>query len=223
MTDNCQELHEALRVIWPRATLILCIFHLLQQVWRWLHDKNHGVPKDDRPRILTMFKSVVYANNVEEMDENYDTLMADGVVEQNEKANKYLEDVFESRESWSKCFRKMLAIRGNHTNNYCESNFLVLKDTILQRVKEYNVNGLIDRLINDFNDHFKDKLLSIASGSFDGVYSSRFIGKEKIKNTGQGYNLPNSTVAEEHFRLVQHVGHNTFLVPTYTDHFIMYL
>ena len=133
-----------------------------------------------------MFKSVVYANNVEEMDENYDTLMADGVVEQNEKANKYLEDVFESRESWSKCFRKMLAIRGNHTNNYCESNFLVLKDTILQRVKEYNVNGLIDRLINDFNDHFKDKLLSIASGSFDGVYSSRFIGKEKIKNTGQG-------------------------------------
>ena len=50
-------------------------------------------------------------------------------------------------------------------NNNCESNVLVLKDTILQRVKEYNVNGLIDRLIIDFNDHFKNKLLSNVRGN----------------------------------------------------------
>ena len=34
MTDNCSELFEALSRVWPEAILILCTFHVLQQVWR---------------------------------------------------------------------------------------------------------------------------------------------------------------------------------------------
>ena len=29
MTDNCEELREALSSIWPNAILLLCVFHLL--------------------------------------------------------------------------------------------------------------------------------------------------------------------------------------------------
>lgn len=36
MTDNCDELRSALNETWPRSTLLLCIFHILQQVWRYL-------------------------------------------------------------------------------------------------------------------------------------------------------------------------------------------
>ena len=32
MTDNCAELREALSRVWPTSTLLLCIFHVLQQV-----------------------------------------------------------------------------------------------------------------------------------------------------------------------------------------------
>jgi hypothetical protein len=32
MTDNCYELREALKEVWPEATTVLCIFHILQQV-----------------------------------------------------------------------------------------------------------------------------------------------------------------------------------------------
>ena len=31
MTDNCSELRSALRLVWPGARLLLCIFHILQQ------------------------------------------------------------------------------------------------------------------------------------------------------------------------------------------------
>lgn len=44
MTDNCMELRDAICQTWADATPVLCIFHLLQQLWRWLHDKNHGEP-----------------------------------------------------------------------------------------------------------------------------------------------------------------------------------
>ena len=40
-------------------------------------------------------------------------------------------------------------------------------------------NGLIDKLTSDLEDHYKNKLLSIADGSYDGVYRHRFMGKRK--------------------------------------------
>ena len=52
MTDNYVELKEAIQQNWPDSTQVLCVFHLLQQVWRWLHDWNHGIATDDRPHIL---------------------------------------------------------------------------------------------------------------------------------------------------------------------------
>jgi hypothetical protein len=58
-----------------------------------------------------------------------------------------------------------LLVRGNQTNNFVEVQFLVLKDLLLRRVKEYNVVGLFDKLTIDLENHFKDKLLSIADGS----------------------------------------------------------
>jgi hypothetical protein len=40
MTDNCYELRASLNEVWPSAVSVLCIFHLLQQVWRCLHEKR---------------------------------------------------------------------------------------------------------------------------------------------------------------------------------------
>jgi len=34
MSDNNSEIRDALQTVWSKATLLLCIFHLLQQVWR---------------------------------------------------------------------------------------------------------------------------------------------------------------------------------------------
>ena len=48
MTDNRDELRQALKITWPGAKLLLCIFHILQQVWRLLHEKIHGVRLEDR-------------------------------------------------------------------------------------------------------------------------------------------------------------------------------
>jgi len=64
-----------------------------------------------------------------------------------------------------------LITRGNNTNNPIEAQFLTLKDTILKRTKEVNINGLFEKLAGEFDEHYKVKLLNVASGSFDGVYT----------------------------------------------------
>ena len=43
LTDNCKEERKALNTLWPSSTMLLCIFHILQQLWRWLHDKSHSI------------------------------------------------------------------------------------------------------------------------------------------------------------------------------------
>lgn len=96
----------------------------------------------------------------------------------------YLTILYDDKEAFALCFRAELPVRGNHTNNFAEAQFLVLKDTILRRVKEYNVVGLVDKLTVELEDHYKDKLLSIADGSFDGLYRRRFTGKGKDGGTG---------------------------------------
>ena len=56
---------KSLHCNWPNATLLLCAFHVLQQVWRWLYERQHGVCKDGRVEIMKLFRNLVYAHNVE--------------------------------------------------------------------------------------------------------------------------------------------------------------
>ena len=90
--------------------------------------------------------------------------------------------MYEDRESWALCYRADLPLRGNNTNNYCEAQFLVIKDEVLNRQKEVNFVGLIDKLTTELDDHYKNKLLSISSGKFDGIYSRKFAGFAKNNN-----------------------------------------
>ena len=86
--------------------------------------------------------------------------------------------MFERRREWALAFRVDSRVRGNQTNNFVETQFNILKDVVLQRTKEYNINGLLEKIVVDFNDHYKDKLLSVANGTFDSYYGDRF----KVRN-----------------------------------------
>lgn len=120
MMDNCLELRDAICQTWPDATRVLCIFHLLQQIWRWLHDKNHGISNEDRPHLLLGFKRALYAESEEVFESEYQSLLEDEVASKYPSFIKYISDVYNDCESWALCYRKDLPLRGNNTNNYCE-------------------------------------------------------------------------------------------------------
>ena len=63
MTDNCSAMKGALAATWPAARQFLCVFHVLQQVWRWLLDSKHAIKKEDRQEMMATVKSLVYASS----------------------------------------------------------------------------------------------------------------------------------------------------------------
>jgi hypothetical protein len=216
LTDNCKEERNALQFTWPLATLLLCIFHILQQTWRWLLERKHGISQSHRPHIFNLFKTTLYANSEESFEECYSDLLGDEIVQSYENALEYFEDLQGAKQEFALCFRSDLMTRGNRTNNFVEAQFLVLKDVILKRMREYNVVALIGRITVDLENHYKDKMLSIADGSFDGSFRSRFIGKgRKVDPTG--YKIPTEEEKRIFMETIKTFPNDVFEVQSLSD------
>lgn len=79
MTDDCAALRQALHAVYHGASLLLCTFHLLQAMWRWLWSSHNAIKKEDRPQLLTAFRRLVYASTERELSTTYAQL-SDGIL-----------------------------------------------------------------------------------------------------------------------------------------------
>ena len=177
---------------------------------------------NDRPHLFSVFKRILYAESEEDKNDLYESFLSNEIVLKHPNFGTYIQDVYEDCESWALCCRVNLSLRGNDTNNYCEAQFLVIKDEVLNRQKEVNVVGLLDKLTTEFDQHYHNKLLSVASGKFDGVYSSRFKGNKK-KNEGVGFQIPNAEDQTLAIENTTKVGENLFVVPSMSNEGESYL
>ena len=215
MTDNCAELRDALTQVFPSTRLLLCTFHILQQVWRWINDVKHGIHVDDKRYLLQLFKNALYAPTENEFFIAFKTAIENSFKYYNYQ--QYMRQLYVTKYSWALCYRSTEMIRGSNTNNYVESQSNVIKDGIIKRCKEYNINGLLEKLLCDFDQHFEEKLLSVASGSFDGVYSRRFSGEKKKKGE-LGFCIPESSTMKDYFiDKMFPLGNNVFIVPSLSN------
>lgn len=93
------------------------------------------------------------------------------------KFKLYLEKLYSRRERWALCYRSMLPVRGNNTNNYCEAAMRILKDKILLRTKAYNVPQLFDFLATRLSNYYESKMTQAAVGHWENFQKSRFLLK----------------------------------------------
>ena len=80
ITDDCLSERKAIHSVFPQASLLLCTFHVLQAVWRWLWDGKHKVEKCHRQCLFSYMKKMVYAENVDAVEAAYDQALSDPTV-----------------------------------------------------------------------------------------------------------------------------------------------
>jgi hypothetical protein len=175
ITDDSDSERQSLREVYPEATLVLCVFHLLQATWRFVWEARNGVKKEDRPHLLALVKSMVYALNEEGLQGKFNTLCGDSIAKKYVRYVEYCEKMYERRRQWAVCYRKELPMRGNDTNNYVESAMRVLKDHIFDRVRAYNVTQLIDFLLTRLPSYYERRLIDLANGKTDVFVAKRFL------------------------------------------------
>ena len=178
LTDNNNEERSSLHAVWPSSVLLLCLFHVMEALWRWLYDKKNNINEHDRQEIIQLVKEIVYAPTEEDLEDKYAYMVTtvNNIGPYDHFLNYFDQFVWVNRKCFCKAFLNKLPVRSNTTQNYVESQFRVLKDEILHRVKGYNLNELLDTVTGPLDNHFQNKLLNVANGSFDGIFSLRFKG-----------------------------------------------
>ena len=179
MTDDAEPERMALHSVYPSSCLLLCTFHVLQALWRWLWDQKHQIAKEDRQSLFYKVKSMMYAETVHQLQAIFDEVGECALCRKYPQFLLYLTNLYDRREVWALAYRSNLAVRNNHTNNYAEAAMRVLKDKILYRRKAFNVCQLVDFLITRLSLYFERKLIDASNNRLDGhALSSRFYPKD---------------------------------------------
>lgn len=124
LTDQSSAEINAINNIWPKSNTLLCTFHVLQAVWRWLWDSAHKIPIEKRKPLMKLFQNILYADNMIDVENAYKKGCEN---EEFPQWTKYLCNYWTYKEKWCICFRDSYS-RGHVTNNYCEVAVRLYKD-----------------------------------------------------------------------------------------------
>lgn len=176
MIDDSTVEQAALSKCWPCAKILLCTFHFLQRRWTWLLEGRNKIHKEDRISLMQSLRSLVYSNTEEELNERYTSLLSSDTAKKYPHFTKHVSVLWEKKRLWAHCFRKLLLIRGNHTNNYAEAGIKILKELIFGRVKAYNLVQMFYFVVETLELYYKRKLVNIANNRLESYIAARFQG-----------------------------------------------
>ena len=169
MTDDAAALRNSLNAVWPQTTQLLCDWHVMQSVWRWLGKNEHGVNGEDRKPLMELFQEMVYADSYEKYEDAKTDLLKDEISLRNKNFLSYVIKYYCSRpETWSYATRyeEKLPTHGNNTSNFIESSFNVLKNKVFNRNKAFNLVELWD-ILQTNSEVYKQKCINIGNGRME--------------------------------------------------------
>ena len=179
--DNTVE-QAALSKCWPCAKILLCTFHFLQRRWTWLLEGRNKILQQDRISLMQSLRGLVYSNTEEELNARYKSLLSSDTAKKYPHFIKNVSVLWEKKRLWAHCFRKLLLIRGNHTNNYAEAGMKILKELIFGRVRAYNLVQMFYFVVETLELYYKRKLVNIANNRLESYLAARFQGLNAKKS-----------------------------------------
>ncbi|CAI6375980.1 unnamed protein product [Macrosiphum euphorbiae] len=164
LTDNSDAEINALMTVWPNSTSLLCIFHVMQAVWRWLWDSKNSIKKEHRTIMMQAFRKMLYSDTTEEAQKAFNSTLDAGSMYP--KWQKYvIVHHWEHKERWCLAWRDHTT-RGHHTNNYSEVFLLhkigrILKKKILEFSNDRKATARLyfESIIKKSNYVTKDKII----------------------------------------------------------------
>ncbi|XP_052130785.1 uncharacterized protein LOC127751360 [Frankliniella occidentalis] len=181
MTDDSTHQRNSLRAVFPFAIYLLCIFHVLQAMWRYIWDSEHKVKFEDKPHVYFLFREILYASSIEEYESRYEVALSDPILGAYDIVYNHFKDLKNRANEWALCFRLELLTRGHHTNNFCEAIMRLIKGLILGRLKAYNTVQLFHILCEEMDSHFKTKLAFVVHNRVKTLRSKFRVRPEKLK------------------------------------------
>ena len=169
MTDDCDSEKKALAEVWPNAVLLLCVFHVLQAMWNWLWKASHNIAHADRPKLLILFRQVLYAESPDKLAEKLELLNSSDIVLKYPQFVEHLrKETFPKMPAWSISRRIAdgLPTNNNNTNNYVEASFRYVKNLQFNRHRAFNLTDMA-KLVMDNSEFYSFKCIDAANNRIE--------------------------------------------------------
>lgn len=165
LIDGSVPEQKALQHVWD-SEILLCSFHVLQAVWRWLCSKENGICEEDRQPLFRAYRCILYAVTFEECAEKKNHMQEMELWKKYPKFQSYFAHWWKSssysHHQWAHAFRQNLPYRGSNTTNFVEVVMRIIKDLVLYRTKAFNQLQLLVFLTGKLDDYYSDRCLDAA-------------------------------------------------------------
>lgn len=216
ITDDSDAERQALKSVFPDSKLLLCRFHVLQSVWRWLWEMNHQIHKDDRKTLYLLFRAISEASTHELAMDSFNsaiglTSTSSYVINGNNiplkypKWIQYVSKYWDRKEIWCMAFRNA-STHGHHTNNFSEVNGRLFKDIVLSRNKAYNVVALVDFVCTSMEEYYQKRLRNFVNGRND---TARYLYEDEL-NKASHIHKEDIEELSDHIFKIKSENHNLY-------------
>lgn len=205
VTDDSLSEHMAINETWPHSKIFLCIFHVLQSVWRWLVKTKNSVPESKQKVYYEHFRDIMYAKTEDDCKSKYELAVAEAA--DSDSYLRYLNSYWQRKHMWALAYRNTYDTQGHNTNNFSEAVMRILKDKIFCRVKAFNLSQMVDFILTKFVQYYKIRLLDAASNRL------------RTNIFGKTIKVPSSSIIENIKIVSEHVA----MVPSETTEKLFYI
>lgn len=104
---------------------------------------------------------MMYASSLEKYNECLEAFEQYKTVQNYENFYHHIESEYLNRpEKWALHARASMPTHGNHTNNYVESHFKIIKENVMHRHKCYNLPDFLDLMMKESSEYYRRICLS---------------------------------------------------------------
>ena len=98
----------------------------------------------------------MYASLLEKYNECLEAFEQYKTVQNYENFYHHIESEYLNRpEKWALHARASMPTHGNHTNNYVESHFKIIKENVMHRHKCYNLPDFLDLMMKESSEYYR--------------------------------------------------------------------
>ena len=97
MIDDSSAGRDSLHQMWPSSNILLCTFHFLQSMWRWLLCSKNGIHKDDRQFLMNLVRKLVYTKEETELRADYQQFTSNTIVQKYPNSISHMQGYWKCR------------------------------------------------------------------------------------------------------------------------------
>ncbi|CAG9791175.1 unnamed protein product [Diatraea saccharalis] len=176
---DCNEVRDAVKVIFPNAKVVTSKWSLRSDVWRLICSEDIKIESRKRHPLMELFNNIIRSCNVEVGEKHYHRLKDEEYVTSSQLLSKRVEQLWQSRDQWMLKYEDTCM-------NLVEASILITKEFIRRRCKSFNTYIMVDVVTNILEDKLRNVLLShVKNQNLVSAYTrSSITSKEVIKAIG---------------------------------------